>query len=70
MYVFLTLALVVGLQSASRPSRFIPGERALGTHCIGGWADPRADLDDLEKSKFLTLPGLEIRPLGHPTRGL
>jgi hypothetical protein len=24
---------------------------------------PRAGLDDLEKRKFLTLPGLELRPL-------
>jgi hypothetical protein len=29
---------------------------------------PRAGLDELEKRKFLTLPGLELRPLGHPTR--
>jgi hypothetical protein len=28
--------------------------------------DPRAGLDDVEKIKFLTLPGLELRPLGHP----
>jgi hypothetical protein len=28
--------------------------------------DPRAGLDDLEKRKFLTLPGLELRPLGRP----
>jgi hypothetical protein len=27
---------------------------------------PRADLDDVEKRKFLTLPGLELRPLGRP----
>jgi hypothetical protein len=26
--------------------------------------DPTAGLDDLEKRKFLTLPGLELRPLG------
>jgi hypothetical protein len=26
--------------------------------------DFRAGLDDLEKRKFLTLPGLELRPLG------
>jgi hypothetical protein len=26
--------------------------------------DLRAGLDDLEKRKFLTLPGLELRPLG------
>jgi hypothetical protein len=28
--------------------------------------DPRAGLDDLEKRKFLSLPGLELRPLGRP----
>jgi hypothetical protein len=26
--------------------------------------DPRAGLDDVEKRKFLTLPELELRPLG------
>jgi hypothetical protein len=26
----------------------------------------RAGLDDLEKRKFLTLPGLELRPFGRP----
>jgi hypothetical protein len=38
---------------ASHPGRFIPG-----TSWIGGWVDPRAGLDDMEKRKFLTLPGL------------
>jgi hypothetical protein len=52
--------------SASRPDRFTPGERAPGTHWIGGWVDSRAGLDDLEKKKFLTLPGFELRPLGRP----
>jgi hypothetical protein len=28
--------------------------------------DLRAGLEDLEKRKFLTLPGLELRPLGRP----
>jgi hypothetical protein len=27
----------------------LPRERAPGTHCIGGWVDPRAGLDDMEK---------------------
>jgi hypothetical protein len=27
---------------------------------------PRAGLDDMVKRKFLTLPGLELRPLGRP----
>jgi hypothetical protein len=29
---------------------------------------PRACLDDVEKRKFLTLPGIELRPLGRPAR--
>jgi hypothetical protein len=30
--------------------------------------NPRVDLDDVEKLKFFTLPGLELRPFGRPTR--
>jgi hypothetical protein len=37
-----------------------PGEKGPRTHWIGGWVDPRAGLDDVEKRKFLTPPGLEI----------
>jgi hypothetical protein len=29
---------------------------------------PRANLDNVKKRKFLTLPGLEFRPLGRPAR--
>jgi hypothetical protein len=29
---------------------------------------PRAGLNVVEKRKFLTLPGLELRPLGRPDR--
>jgi hypothetical protein len=32
----------------------------------GRWVDPRADLDDVEKEHFLTLSGLELRPLARP----
>jgi hypothetical protein len=32
--------------------------------------NPRAGLDDLEKTKLLTLPGLELRPPSHPARSL
>jgi hypothetical protein len=56
---FLTSALAGGEWSTSRPGRFTPGERAPCTHWIGGWVGPRADLDDVEKRKFLTPPGLE-----------
>jgi hypothetical protein len=54
IHIFLTSALVGGEWSPSRPGRFTPGERAPGTHCIGGWVDLRSGPDDLEKRKFLT----------------
>jgi hypothetical protein len=53
-------ALVVG--------RSTSGEIAPSVYRIGGWVDLRADLEDVEKRKFLALPGLELRPLGRPTR--
>jgi hypothetical protein len=46
---FFTPALVDDERSASHHDRVSPGERAVGIHCIGGWVDPRADLDDVEK---------------------
>jgi hypothetical protein len=64
----LTSALVGGEWSASRPGRFNPGDKAPGTHWIGGWVDPRAGLDEVKKRKFMTLPGLEFRPVHHPAR--
>jgi hypothetical protein len=42
-----------------------PGEIP-GANLIGSWVRPRAGLDDVEKRKFLTLPALELRPLGRP----
>jgi hypothetical protein len=50
------------------PRPLYPRERAPGTHWIGGWVNPRVGLDDVEKRNFLTLPGLELRPLGRPAR--
>jgi hypothetical protein len=68
IHIFLTSALVGGEWPALRLSRFIPGERASDTLWIEGWADLRAGLDDVEKKKFLILPGFELRPLGCPVR--
>jgi hypothetical protein len=62
----LTSAFAGGEWSASRPGRFTPGEKAPGTLWIGGWVSHRAGLNDVEKRKFLTLPELELRPLGRP----
>jgi hypothetical protein len=55
--IFLTTEPDGGEWAASRPGRFTSRERAAG---IGGYVDPRADLDDVEKRKFLTLPGLKL----------
>jgi hypothetical protein len=60
IHIFLTSALAGGEWSASRPGCFTPGQKAPDTYWIGGW------VDDVEKRKFLTLQGLELRPLGRP----
>jgi hypothetical protein len=67
-HIFLTSALVGGEWPASRPGRFTSGERAPGTRWIGGWVNLRAGLDDLEKRKFLALPGLDLITLCSPVK--
>jgi hypothetical protein len=67
IHVLLTSALVWGECTAWRPGRFTLGERACGTHWIRSWVGPRAGLDDAEKRRILTLPGLELWPLGRRT---
>jgi hypothetical protein len=42
--------------SASRSCRFTPEERTPGTHWIGGWVGPRADLDCVVKVKGKDIP--------------
>jgi hypothetical protein len=68
IHVFLTSALVGGEWPVSRPCRLTPGERTPGSHWRGGSVGPRAGLDDVERRKLLTLPGLELQPLGRPAR--
>jgi hypothetical protein len=63
--VFLTSALVGGEWSALRPGHFTTGEEPPSTHWIVGWVGPRAVLDDAQKRKFMTLPGLELRLLNN-----
>jgi hypothetical protein len=48
-HIFLTSVLTGGEWSASRPCRFIPGERVPDTNWIGGYVGPKAGLDDVEK---------------------
>jgi hypothetical protein len=56
-------ALVGSACSASRPGRFTPGERDPGTHWMGGWVGRRTGPADVEKRKFFTPLGLELRPI-------
>jgi hypothetical protein len=51
----LTSTLDGGEWSASRPSRFTSGERAPGTHLMGGWVCPRAVLGAVAKRKIPSL---------------
>jgi hypothetical protein len=44
---------------ASRPSRFTPRERALGTQWTGGWVGLRAILDAVVKKNSQPPPGIE-----------
>jgi hypothetical protein len=44
------------------PQPVYPQEKTPGTHWIGGWVDPRAGLNDMEKRKFLTLLELKLNP--------
>jgi hypothetical protein len=69
IHIFYTSALLGGERSTTRPGRFTPGERSAGTDWIVGWVGPRARVDDVEKSKILTVSILELRPLGRPDRG-
>jgi hypothetical protein len=68
IHIFFTSALDGCEWSVSRPSHFTPGEKVPSIHCMEGWVDPRAGLEDVEKRKFLTLPELELRPLGRSAR--
>jgi hypothetical protein len=65
IHIFFTSAQEVSGQLHA-PAVLIPGKKQPGTYSIGDFVDPRAGLNDLEKLKFLTLPGLQLQPLGRP----
>jgi hypothetical protein len=49
LYAVLASASGGGEWSASRASRFAPGERASGTRGIGGWMELRGCLEDVKR---------------------
>jgi hypothetical protein len=44
------------------PAALAPGKSPV-THFIGGWVDPRAGLDDMEKRKLELPPLLVVQPV-------
>jgi hypothetical protein len=65
----LNSAIVKGEWSASRPGRFTPGKGPPGTHWIGGWLNPRAGMDDVEKRTLLPYLDSNSDPTpGRPVR--
>jgi hypothetical protein len=68
-YSFTTSALDEVEWSASRPRlRLTPGERTPGTHCTGGWVDPRETGHKGKMKNLLPLPGIEHRSPSRPVR--
>jgi hypothetical protein len=59
---------LLDLGTSWRWSSSRPGKRTPGIHCIVGWVGPRTGRDVAEKRKFLPLPRLELRLLGHLAR--
>jgi hypothetical protein len=54
---FLTSVLVEVSRQLQVPAALLPGEGAPGTHWIGGWVGPRADLNAMDKRKFCASTG-------------
>jgi hypothetical protein len=52
-YSFFTSALDESEWSASRPGPALPPGKGPGTHWIGGWVGPRADVDAEARRKIL-----------------
>jgi hypothetical protein len=48
------------------PAALLPGKEPPSTPWIGCWLGPKCGLGDVEMRKYLTLPELQLRPLGRP----
>jgi hypothetical protein len=71
IHVFLNSELIGGEWPASHPGRFTLVIRSTGAYWIGGWVDPRAGLNKVERRKILPLAGLELgRPACNKEAGV
>jgi hypothetical protein len=66
LHAFLIVALDGGEWSALRTGRFSPTETAPGTHWVGSWVGPSADVDAVAKRKIPS-PCRESNP-GRPAQ--
>jgi len=53
-HIFPTTSLDKCERTVSRSDSFIPGKGAIGTHWLGGWAVPRADMVTVTKRRILS----------------
>jgi hypothetical protein len=60
--LFLHPRLQMGVGSQRHAPAALPPVKRPGTHCIGGWVDPRAGLDGCRKSRPHrdSIPGLRL----------
>jgi hypothetical protein len=58
----LTSAQVGGAWSASRQSRFTPGEKAPGNHCKGGWVGPEPVWTTWKRANYGPYPDSNSEP--------
>jgi hypothetical protein len=49
---FFNLGARWGVWLTSNPCRFTPEKKTPGTHCMGRWVDPRADLDGCRENRL------------------
>jgi hypothetical protein len=61
IHSFFTSELNGDQQSGSCPGHFTPGERALSTHCIGGWVKSELVWMRRLREKSVALLGIKFR---------
>jgi hypothetical protein len=66
VYIHVSLtSVLIGAGQLHAPTALTPGERASGTHWIGGCVGAWTGLD-VKSTKMLPVPELELCPLGRP----
>jgi hypothetical protein len=60
IYIFIDLGSSSKSVVGCTPCQLYPEQRVAGSHSLGDWMDHGTCVEDREKLKFLTLPGLKF----------